>query len=147
MPAWLGKGFNEDTMNTKVESKGDRNVFLDVSGRKKHLRVSTTCFRQSSLRNPRFALTIGRAARVEERTIASERDCASPAHTKFASPAHTGFASAAHTSITFFFKHPMLPQTQPRTQDSPHLQTHKLSHDLFAHCFHSTTSHRCSAFD
>ena len=25
----------------------------------------------------------------------------------------------------------MLPQTQLRTQDSPHLRTHKLSHDLF----------------
>ena len=49
----------------------------------------------------------------------------------FNSPAHTGFASAAHTSITFFFKHPMLPQTQLRTQDSPHLRTHKLSLDLF----------------
>ena len=46
------------------------------------------------------------------------------------SPAHTGFASAAHTSITFFFKHPMLPQTQLHTQDSPHLRAHKLSHDL-----------------
>ena len=47
----------------------------------------------------------------------------------FNSSAHTWFASSAHTSITFLFKQPMLPQTQMRTHDSPHLRTHKLSHD------------------